>query len=404
MLLTLGWLTPLDLPAQTHAVFLRLKGIGTGSNVTGVGTGLQVGGNFAYVVHPGGLEIYCVTNPAAPVRVGGCETQSPANAVALAGRYVYLALGATQTSTNDPGAFEIVDVDNPGNPLRVGRTNTLARANDIRVAGNYAYVAECTRWTGSNLVGALEIYDIRTPTNPLRVATFDTLGCATSIDVSGNYVYLTDSVTDVQVLNVSDPSNPWRTGIFQPDLSHCAFEPIGPANYVQLVGNFAYSAGGHGLNVLEISDPSQPVRIADNTCIAIESLHVADRYAYMAIWHSYLNTFFLYIVDTTNPTNLVTVGLKADWQPARMQVMGNLMYLGANPLLVYELTDRPMINSISNRDGYITLVWDYAPGFVLQRTASLGAPLWTVVPGSGDRSSIEVPATGGNEFFRLARP
>jgi hypothetical protein len=404
MLLTIAWLMPLDLLAQTHPVFLRIKGVGTGSNVTGSGTDMELAGNFAYVAHPGGLEIYCVTNPAAPVRVGGYETRSPANAVALAGRYAYLALGATQTSTNDPGAFEIVDVDNPANPLRVGQINPLARANDIRVAGNYAYVAECTRWTGSNLVGALEIFDIRTPTNPLRVATFDTLGCATSIDVSGNYAYLTDSVTDVQVLNVSDPSNPWRTGIFQPDLSRCAFEPIGPANYVRLVDNLAYSAGGHGLNVLDISDPSQPVPIADNSCIAIYSLNVADHYAYMAIWHSFLNAFYLHIVDTTNPTNLVAVGLKADWQPTRMQVVGNLMYLAANPLLVYELTDRPMINSISNKDGNITLVWDYAPGFVLQRTASLVDPFWTVVLGSADQSFIDLPATGENEFFRLARP
>ena len=390
--------------AQT-AVFLHLKGVGTGSTVSGGATGIRVAGDIAYVVHSGGLEIYSVTNPAAPVRVGGRETQSPANAAALAGRYVYLALGAAQTVTNDAGALEVVDVGDPLNPVRVSHTNTLARANDIRVAGDYAYVAEAPRWTGSNLLGAVEIFDVSKPANPLRVASFDTLGSATSIDICGGYVFFADGVTDMQVFDVTDPAHPRRVGIFQPDLSGCAAEPLGPpAHYVQAVGNLAYSAGGNGLNVLDISDPSQPVRISDNGCVPLYSLHVAGHYAYAAIFHSFLDTFFLHIEDTTNPTNLVTVGLKADWRPAPMQVVSNLVYVAGNPLLVYELTDRPAIHSISSKDGNLTLVWDYAPGFVLQRTASLADPLWSVVPGSADQNSIELPASAVNEFFRLARP
>jgi len=404
LLLVIGF-THSDTQAQIQPVFLRLKGVGIGSPVSGGGTGVKVGGDFAYVVHPGGLEIYSITNPSAPVRVGGRETQSPANAVELVGRYAYLALGATQTLTNDAGAFEIVDVGDPFNPVRVAYTNTLARANDIRVAGDYAYVAECTRWTGSNLTGALEIFDVSTPTNPLRVASFDTLGCAASVDVSANYAYLADGVTDLQVLDVTDAAHPRRVGVYQPDLSHCAFEPLGPPNnYVQTVGQFAYSAGGNGLNVLDLNDPSQPVRISHNSCVPIYSLHVAGQYAFRTEWRSFLNTFLLLVADITNPTNLVTVGLKADWQPAPMQVVSNLIYVARNPLTVYELTDRPIIHSISSQDGNLTLVWEYAPGFVLERTTSLTNPVWSVVPDSANQTFIELPAAAGAGFFRLARP
>lgn len=390
--------------AQTSPVFLQLKGVGIGSPVSGGGTGVQVAGNIAYVVHAGGLEIYTVTNPAAPVHIGRHETQLPANAGTLAGRYVCLALGAAQNLTNDPGAFEIVDVGDPFNPVRVGHTSAVARANDIRIAGDCAYVAECTRWTGSNLVGALEIFDISTPTNPLRIANFDTAGCVTSIDVSGDYAFLTGGVIDLQVLDVSDPANPRRVGVYQPDLSRCAFEPLGPANYVQVVGNLAYCAGGNGLNVLDISDPTQPVRISDNSCIPIYELHIAGHYAYAPMFHSSMDTFVLHIIDTTNPTDLLTVGLKVDWRPAPMQVVSNLIYVARNPLLVYELTDRPAIHSISSKDSNLTLVWDYAPGFVLQRATSLVDPLWSVVPDSADQISIVLPATAGNEFYRLVRP
>jgi len=402
-LAVVSWV-PLHLLAQTHPVFLQLKGTGTGNRIIGAGTGVGIAGNFAYVSHSGGLEIYCVTNPALPVRVGGSESQSPANAIQLAGHYVYLALGPRQSITNDPGAFEIVDVSDPSSPVRVGYTNTYARANDIRVTCHHAYVAEATRWTGSNLLGALEIFDISTPSNPVRVAVFDTPGAVTSVDVSGNHACLTDGVTDVQVLDVSDPGHPSRIGIYQPDLSRCAFEPLGPADYVQLVGNLAYSAGGNGLNVLDITNPSQPVRVLDNTCIPIYSLQVVGHYAYMAIFHSFLNTFILHVVDTSNLTNWVPVGLKADWPPVRMEVVDNLIYLATDPLLVYELSDRPVIQSISKKDGNVTLVWDYAPGFVLQRTTSLTDPFWTDVPDSVDQNTIDLPAIGENQFFRLARP
>jgi len=393
--------THLNTLSQPQPLFVRLKGVGTGSAVTGMGTGIQLAGNIAYVFHAGGLEIYSVTNPVAPVRIGGRATELPANAGALAGRLAFLALGAKQTLTNDSGAFEIVDVGDPFNPVRVGYANTLARANDIRIAGNYAYVAECTRWTGSNLIGALEIFDISTHTNPFRVACFDTSGCATSTDVSDHHAYLADGVTDLQVLDVADPGNPRRVGLYQPDLSRCAFEALGRATYVHVVGNLAYSGGGDGLRVLDVTDPSLPVFISDNGCVTIYSLHVAGQYAYSTIWNSSFNTFQLVIADSTH---LVNVAYKVHWPTAPMQVVKNLIYVAGNPLLVYEITDQPAIRSISHSEGYLTLTWDSAPGFVLQRTSSLADPLWSEVPDSSDRGSIELPMTQGNEFFRLARP
>src|SRR5258707_1197086 len=106
-----------NVQAQSQPVFLRLKGVGIGSNVTGIATDVQVVGNFAYLAwgiewggdtnHPGGLEIFSVTNPAAPVQVSGYTSILRANAVQVVGQYAYLAEGTSRTFTNDPGAFEI---------------------------------------------------------------------------------------------------------------------------------------------------------------------------------------------------------------------------------------------------------------------------------------------------------
>jgi hypothetical protein len=105
--------------------------------------------------------------------MGEYESRAEANALQVAGRFVYLVEGAARTYMNHPGRFEILDVSDPGNPVRVGGIETVGRANGIRVAGNYENVPESTHWTGSNLLGSLEIFDVSTPTNPIRVATYD---------------------------------------------------------------------------------------------------------------------------------------------------------------------------------------------------------------------------------------
>jgi hypothetical protein len=398
--------------AQSQPVFLHLKGIGVGSDVTGSATDVQVVGDYAYLAggggtnHLAGFEIFSTTNLSVPVRVGGYESRTQANAILVAGHFAYLAEGKAQSFTNDPGAFEIVDISDPANPVHVGGIATMGRANGVRVSGSHAYVAESTRWTGSNLLGTLEIFDLSTATDPIRVANFDTAGSIDSFDVVGGYAYLADGVMDLQVVDVSDPANPRRVGVYNSDIAHnsCGFEPGGRANFVQVLGNLAFSAGNNGLHVLDVSDPAHPASIGDNFCFPIESLHVSGHYAYAAIYHSLANSFFFYVLDTSDPANLVVVGLKENLGLRRIQVAGNLLYFATNPLRVYELSDRPMINSIAHTGGALTLTWDYAQGFVLQRTTSPDNQLWSDVPGAAGQNRIELPLTSGNEFFRLARP
>jgi len=52
----------------------------------------------------------------------------------------------------------------------------------------------------------------------------------------------------------------------------------------------------------------------------------------------------------------------------------------------------------------LVLTWDFSPGFMLQRTASLSNPQWSEVPGSQGQTAVQLPLTNSNEFFRLAKP
>jgi len=401
--------------AQAQTRFLRLKGIGFGSAASagGTATDLDLVGDYAYLAwsnsadtnHPGGFEIFCVTNPAAPTWLGGYESSTPANAIQVAGHYAYLAVATTRTLTNDPGSLEIVDVSDAANPVRVGQADTFASANRIRVAGAVAYLPESTRWTGSNLVGALELFDVTMPTNPAPIGIYHTGASAMSVGGSGSFAYLADGVTDLRVLDVSDPTNPASIAVYDVDeRSTCAAEFDGTASFIQVVSNLVFSAGKNGLYIMDVSMPANPVRIGGHCPIVdIYAFHASGQYVYETMWSSYANSFLLAVSDCSNPTNLVPVSysLIPGW-PRALQAAGNYVYLGTNPLIVYEISEQPLM-SISTRAEVLVLTWERSPDFVLQHTTSLENPTWTDVPGSQNQTSLELPMTNRSEFFRLAR-
>jgi hypothetical protein len=78
--------------------------------------------------------VFAVTNPAAPVRVGGCATRGVAWAVAVSGRYACVADG-------EAGLF-ITDVSDPANCVPVGAYATRGEALGLAVADSKIYLAD----------------------------------------------------------------------------------------------------------------------------------------------------------------------------------------------------------------------------------------------------------------------
>lgn len=416
LVLFAGCLGQFTLFAQMRPLYLALNGVGVSANfpMGGGGADVQVVGNYAYLawlhdadtIHPGGLQIFDVTDPAAPRRVGGYESSVQVNAVRVVGGYAYLAEGARRTFTNDSGAFEIIDVSDPSRPVRAGGIAIRGRANGMHVAGSYAYVPESTRWTGSNLVGALEIFDVSSPTNPVRVATFDTGGSATSVDVSGGYAYLADGVTDLQVLDVGNPANPRRVGGYDTDewRNYGGFEHGGAALRMQVVGRLVYSAGEDGLHILDVSDPANPVRVGGFNYFPFwGAFYVSGHYTYATLYSSFRNLVFLEELDVSDPANPVWTRADPIQADASIQVVDRRVYVPAENLLIYEFKEVPVIRA-SRVGGMLILTWGDATDFILQRAASLTDFEWSDVPGSEGQGGIELPMGNGGEFFRLVRP
>ncbi|MDB9541500.1 LVIVD repeat-containing protein, partial [Anabaenopsis arnoldii] len=145
--------------------------------------------------------------------------------------------------------------------------NTSGSAYDVEVVGNYAYVADGN--------GGLQIIDISDPANPTRTGGYNTSGLAYGVQVVGNYAYVAGYGTGLQIIDISNPATPTRTGVY---------DTSGSASDVQVVGNYAYVAGTYGrLQIIDISKPAKPTPTGGYyTSGGASDVQVVGNYAYVA--------------------------------------------------------------------------------------------------------------------------
>ncbi|MCZ8191606.1 MAG: DUF4347 domain-containing protein, partial [Microcystis sp. LE19-338.1B] len=129
----------------------------------------------------------------------------------------------------------------------VGNYDTPGEAHDVKVVGNYAYVADFSL--------GLQIIDISNPTNPSLIGNYDTSGSAMDVQIVGNYAYVADYESGLQIIDISNPSNPTFKG---------NYSGFGWGYGLEVVGNYAYVASDYqGLTIIDISNPSNPTLIGN---------------------------------------------------------------------------------------------------------------------------------------------
>ena len=236
---------------------------------------------YAYLADSSGLRVMDISNSSA-LREAGFYKTYPGYRVATFGNTVYL------TSGNQLISFDVI---NPASPkLIVINTNTHP-AQDIAIAGNYAYFAE-----GGY---GLEIFDLSRPGYPWRL---DYTGPPTAcLEIAGNFMYTADGTTGLQVFDISTPTSPRQVG-------GCAV-----SNLVDLAlsGHYAYGATTKGLQIIDIADPLNAKLLgAVTTRIIPNSIAVVGNYAYL-LGDDLTTTeriSGLEVMDVSDPSNPRRVG------------------------------------------------------------------------------------------------
>ncbi|MDD3102572.1 MAG: hypothetical protein PHE59_05505, partial [Patescibacteria group bacterium] len=246
---------------------------------------VDVLGNYAYIAHGGeGLRIVNITDRSNPSETGFYDTTGSCYDVKVrqvgGNIYAYVADGA-------PGLL-IFDVTNPASPVLLDTLDT-ENARDVYVSGDYAYVSDGNYF---------RILDVSTPSDIKEKSIIDTLDGTEGIDVSGNRAYLASHSYGVQIIDITDKSNPSKISMV--DTPQYLTDANNSAYQVAVSGNYAYVANGNniGLVVIDVSEPFSPnFSESLKTLSDSQGVYVSGDYAYMAEGYQ-----GLHIYDITGDT------------------------------------------------------------------------------------------------------
>jgi hypothetical protein len=123
------------------------------------------------------------------VEVGFLDTWGHALAVAVSGRYAYVA--------DWDGGLRVIDVSTPSDPIEVGFFEDTSTVQDVAVSGNHAYLA-----AGSGLL----VIDVSDPLSPVEIGSSDTPAHAMDVSLAGGMAYVTKWFRGVEIFTMCGDS------------------------------------------------------------------------------------------------------------------------------------------------------------------------------------------------------
>ena len=210
----------------------------------------------------GGIYLVDVSNAWQPRQVGVFLTDAVWETAAQ-GTTVYLLAGeGTET-------VHVVDVSVPRQPKELGAFD-VGHPQQIAVSGAYVYLL-----TGAPPADpVLQIYDVSDRSQARLIATrsslqlhpsMGTIAWPTSLAITGTSMYV-GGMGGLQVLDVSDPSQPHEVGVYR---TTGAFGPVVAADRI------VYGFDGVRLDAIDVTDPAHPTLIASEQRLTINQPEIA---------------------------------------------------------------------------------------------------------------------------------
>lgn len=201
---------------------------------------VSVNGDFAYVAdYDSGLQVVDVSDLTTPQIISTLITPGYVRAVSVSGDIAYVA----------DGELQVVDISNPANPVIISswsRTDYFGYAYGVTVVGEIAYVA---------YFSGLEVIDVSDPFHPVSMDGISTM-YSFDVTVVGDIAYVScndDNGGFLLIVDVSIPTDLKKLG---------SIDTPGDPKNVTIDGNTAYVATWEdGVQVVDISDPSEPLII-----------------------------------------------------------------------------------------------------------------------------------------------
>ncbi len=224
-------------------------------------------------------------------------------------------------ATGSPDGLVVMDFSDPYNLTDVAKLPTV-HGSAIQRLGTTLYLVG---------FGGLTTLDISLPDSPMFLDQIGTQGFyADQAVVAGSYAFTTGG--DVNVLDISDPTQPAPAGRFVTQQY---------ANGLNLDGNLlfvveqALSDSGTAVTVLDVTDPAAPAQVSRFTGVEGPAAVVArNGLLFVAEYPIYPETTGgLRVIDYTNPSALQEAGyvpLATSEEGISLEVVGDYAYVGIN--------------------------------------------------------------------------
>lgn len=269
----------------------------------GGGTAICAANGYLYLGYGDYLEVYSLSDPAAPACLGRVLLPDDPRDLVVAGSTVFAALagGAPNLVT--------IDVSDPTAPVLLASLGEDWSATGLALEGDRL----CVSGRGVGLA----IVDVADPAALALLGTFDILGPAFQVALDGNFAYVVSAYYGLHIVDISDPAQAIEVGSYW-----VSYEPSHSFVDVDISGSVAYIADSmRGLYVLDVADPSDPQLLSATYPPSIGRLTVQGNRAYAL-------EAGLAIFDITNPGSpIVLASIGAGWATTALVVTGDYAYL-----------------------------------------------------------------------------
>jgi hypothetical protein len=255
----------------------------------------------------GGIRFYNISDPSNPTYMSYYDDGGIPHEMYKVGDLLYLA--------DHYHGLEIYNISNPSNPIKLGSITDDGdgEMDGVFVKDELAYVAE---WHDSTWDWSMKIINVTEPTTPVEVAEYtDDDNEFIRFFVRDEICFTACLATGFKILNVTEPNS---IG----EIAH--FDDLYYAMEFQMVNDLAYIADGSGLNILDVSTLNTPTRIGNyNTGLRNSfDVKIVDDIAYLAV-----DETGLYILNISNPQDIVKIGEFLTEDITYVEVQGDLIFL-----------------------------------------------------------------------------
>ncbi len=224
---------------------LRYQATGSGWYIDW--SNIAVQGNYAYVsmcdswgyAEDDGLEVFDLTDPTNPARVGLLPSTWCPRGVSLGASHAYFA---------PYGKLWVADISNPTLPTKTGELSFYVR--DQVVAEPYLYCVTD---------GGLTVVDVANASVPSVVGSISLAGDLENVCMSGDFVYVS-ALHELWIVDVSNPLQPSLAGSF----------PTTSSTGMRVEGQYLYLSDRDHFRILDISDPTDPTEVGNIQTVPID--------------------------------------------------------------------------------------------------------------------------------------